>query len=67
MIPVPENAIQVAGIVVFVEEKSGKKYICIRKTYTTDEGETAMGKGMNISEDTYRKLIKAVGDLGIDV
>ena len=62
MIPVPENAIQVVkNLIVYVD----KGFICIRKTYTTDTGDTAMGKGMNVSAVTFRALVKAVGDLGV--
>lgn len=58
MIPVPENAIEVTqGLVVFVDGK----YVCLRKTYTGDDGQRALGRGMNLSWEQFSAFL-AVGD-----
>jgi hypothetical protein len=54
MTPVPENAIEVVGnLVAFVDGK----YICLRKTYVAEDGQRALGRGMNLLREQFETLV----------
>ena len=57
-VKIPDEHMEISeGLVAFVDDFKGKRYVNIRKTYEDrDTGELSMGKGLCIDQDTWDDL-----------